>query len=1542
MHQTIRPSTSAGAALIIVLAFLVLISVMVVAFFTSVTTETGAVKAQADGMAARQLADSTAQYIISQIRQATSGGTSMTWATQPGLVRTYDSSGNAGRIFKLYSSSQMITDSSTAYNPASDLPGSSWMNEKALWTDLNSPVIGGGGEVAFPIIDPRAAAAPPGKNSSLVEGFSYNADSIAGAQAPADIEDKEARVPMPVRWLYQLKDGRFTAPSGGDSSRADFSASDPKPTASNPIVGRVAFWSDDETSKLNLNTAVGGPAWDIPTYTAGIDLHFSRYKPVKDEFARYPGHPASTSLLPVLWSFGGVPSPETSLFPTLNPPVPYRYLSPGYTEAAVKSADVTPTLSPAAEAFFQKALALNPRNMWGGSEMGSKATVLNVNQQPEANPLDGDRLFASVDEAFYSMPDATTENRPPNAFALTDSDVAMLDFFFTTHSRAPDLNPRNQPRVGIWPIPQLPAKRTPIDKLIAFCSTLGPPGNESTYYFTRNNPDSTTADFLPGSRNDQVFDYLQRSLQQRIPGFGGSIGTRYGVDGTTRILTLIYDYIRGSTNLTDTFDAEFVSRHILTAPYAFVPPRVGHAERGKGQVIPIRIAKNGETYKGLGRFVTIKQVALQFIAVAANQPPAMIDSVTGAPTTTQNPMHPWVADPPAQIDITDNGDGTWDLGATNAYPTIAGQTHAGLPLLTNKWVQDQALFAAGTGPGSPLTGVINPRYQGPAAIYGTGGDAGAANSALLPEPAPVAMAGKLAPHQTLIQAAFLVDPVIVNPGTPPYSGKYQVRVRGLDAFTADGKSLGFPADIIQVPTRVSSESIDYGASHITVSTQVRSSVTSSLTEKLAFVSAPVIVGPGETFNFGGGIVTIEIRTEPTSGNPTLPSNLGELIQTFQIEFPSATNTASGPFPTPLLPPMPIQGNTTADTPSAPSVGTWFLAANKPLSAAYRTTGIPAEIQDLAPSIVLTFDGSSPLSANPNFGVGQAVYMPGFARTKYGSGASTFAQNYILPERMTDPAVDERAKLPADTVRSIELLYGDARVAGTQAVVGTGFFRPHRYYHDPAMRGAHTLRFGDGAANFLGATDHLLSDAATLAPSSGFAYIANHTSNDYTNYRGVPASSSPRIKALGAQLSRSLRSDAGPIRSGAPHVTSSVDFDDSIFTAIWRQGGDFDTGPGLTLDGPFIGKTNEGGEALRWTTQGAYDGRNTNPDFNIETFDFSLENLNNAPNRQIPSAVIFGSLPVGNSPATSWRTLLFSPNPNSQNHAALGEVAPAGAPPLPGKAPDSLLLDFFHMPVVEPYAISEPFSTAGRVNMNYQIAPFTYIRRDTALRGVLRSGILNAVEDRRVQNRKMRGIQGLYHDDATGGIYSQYLRDTGHWAFRYPIHLEETLKQFEQRFAAGDLFRAPSEICSLWLYPAQQPTATNPENSAKALVNWDANSSNIKSWWYDNPGTTRKSVTSDNMRERPYATIYPRLTTKSNTFTAYFKVQVLQKSPQTRADEWVEGRDQVRSEYRGSATIERYIDPSDPSLPDFTLSENADVSLDDFYRFRVMNAKRFAP
>ncbi len=1550
-----RVDSRSGVALVIVLAFLVLITTMVVAFLSSVTTETGSVKAQSATLGSRQLADSTVQYVIGQIRQATSGGTTEAWASQPGMIRTYDSNGNAKQLYKLYSSgTSVITASGNPFNPASDLPGATWASDKALWTDLNIPVNDASNNPVFPVIDPRAMATVSG-STSLVEGFSYGKESANPAPAGTNSTgDPQAwRLPMPVRWLYMLKDGQFAIPSAGSGANADFSRSTPQPTPSNPIVGRVAFWTDDETCKLNINTAVGGNYWDNPTYTAGIDLSFSRCKPVKNEFARYPGHPATTSLTPVLWSFGGLSSPDYSLFPALNPTT--------YQVQEDLTLGSKLVLSATAKNFFQQCLNFSPRNMWGGSEMGSKATVTNQGATVAA-PTDADRLYASIDEAFFGMPGAGVVTRGTNAFPFAPADLNKLRFFLTAQNRSPDTNPFNQPRVGVWPVPTLAKNprnyfsvsgttQTPTDKLIAFCSTTG----TSPYYFTRNDPYSPTADFLNDPRNPQVFDYLYRSMQNNIPGFGGSLSSRYGqradgTDGLYQLLTLCYDYIRSEINIIDPYGLRIpnpAQPQQVEAPYGFSPIGSNNTNNNTniapyGEVIPIQITKSGKNYKGLGRFVTLKQVGLQFIAVAANQPPCMIDPATGIPQgvpanptvgtpypAVPNPMHPWVqGTDPQTVTASSNGDGTWNISAPNGYPSISGQTHAGLPFLTTKWISDPTvLTTSGTAADALRATVLNPRYQGPATLgpvtlYGAGSGTSALNSKLLPQPWPnnAPPAGKsLAPHQTLVQAVLLLDPIVITPGNPRMSPQYQVRVRGMDQFTLDGQNLGF----------VTSGTVSTPAYSIPnypgLSTYLRSGANGfpfvSGTAEPSGTKVASTIASGPTFAFGGGTITIEIISTLTTPNP--------IIQTFQVELPSGT------FPTPLLPPMNV------------NQATLFGSAN--VSGTYQTTGVPSSLYDLAPSSLLTFDSVSPLAANANFGVGSQLYSSDAlniiinfvrigtaSRASFNQASSTDPANMIFPERMTDPSGDYRAKLTADTIRCVELLYGDARVAASvSGTVGTAFFRKHKYYDDPTMRSAHTLRLG--ARNARGASDPGFSSAIPYTPNS----------NDTDNYRGYPAGAAAQFKALGA-----VSSTNASIRSGYPNVTSSFDSSDSGFQAVWANGGDYATGPGLELDGPFSVKSNEGAE-LTATSSYSKTAYYINPDFMIEnrinaSMFYAAQQSNTSPNRQVASAVCFGSLPVGNTPDTSWRTLLFSPNPVSPTHLSLSEVASAGQVPTPGKAPDFLFLDFFNMPVVEPYAISEPFSTAGRVNMNYQIAPFNYIKRDTALRGVLRSEMVTAAEDQHAEDRKrVKGAEPtvnsaqVYTDTQTLS-YTNYLKSTGHWAFRYPIHPGETLKQFDQRFSKNDIFRSPSEICSLWLYPGTQPTASLPENPAIPLVNWDANSANIKSWWYDNMGTTAKTVTGDNMRESPYGSLYPRLTTKSNTYTVHFKVQTLQKNPSNSTTTWTDGSDAVLSEYRGSCMIERYIDPADPNIPDFAQSPNSGKSLDNYYRYRVLNTKRFAP
>ena len=335
-------------------------------------------------------------------------------------------------------------------------------------------------------------------------------------------------------------------------------------------------------------------------------------------------------------------------------------------------------------------------------------------------------------------------------------------------------------------------------------------------------------------------------------------------------------------------------------------------------------------------------------------------------------------------------------------------------------------------------------------------------------------------------------------------------------------------------------------------------------------------------------------------------------------------------------------------------------------------------------------------------------------------------------------------------------------------------------------------------------------------------------------------------------------------------------------------GDWDNGTGGFPDGPYINKGDEGSiySAALADCLPYYNLSVTNngmiPDANFFT-----------PNRVIPSSMMLGSLSTGVVAMKPWQTLLFRPGP-------------AGHPGL-ASPPDYLIADLFTMPVVEPYAISEPMASCGKINMNYQIVPFTYITRSTGIQAVLGSEQMLAIPNSQSLLYKLPG------------------KASRKPSFRYPINIDETLKGFTQRFDSHDIFRSAAEICSLWLVPQTGNATFNSIGD---------------NWWKD------YALTGDNSRERPYADIYPRLTTKSNSYTVHYTVQSLQKRGAADPAIWEEGKDHISGELRGAASIERYLDPSDPmfSKPgnDFAtqVAAGTNVSMDSFYKFRVLQEHLF--
>lgn len=1229
----VPPSSSRrGVALVVVLACLVLLSVLVVSFLTSVSTELKSSKSDADHTSVRILADTAVNIAMGQVKNGTAGrdagGQRVTWASQPGLLRRYDAAGQPAGFVKLYSSDIMA--GSGAYG--GDSVAADWDARSGLFTDLNEPLLG-----RFPILNPDA--------EGKVAGFSIDEThgAVAGKSHPA---------PLPVRWLYVLRDGRITVPSGGSGDRAEFSASTPQPSADNPVVGRVAFWTDDETCKVNLNTASEGSFWDTPRVLSAYDKQtLANHQPARNEFQRYPGHPATTSLSSVLGHWLPVTSDPSSLAPY------YR---------------------------------IAPRTKSGGSDGGTRVATAPI----AFTGADNHRLYATVDEVEF-QPDRRSL---PDAGVPVDATVVdQLRFFLTTSSRAPDVNLFNKPRIGLWPVHETDDvhHRTLFDRLIAFCGSVG----GRPYYFQRKNSNSPTDDLPPVAaasgvgRNRTLINHLRQLTSEAIPGYGGNFLAKYGPD-RDQILTEMFDYIR-STNLIDT-NAGAVGFQ------PFTPKGVSETTGtpGGGQVVPIYDAASDT--RGFGRFPTLSEAAFLFYAT---DDPVTDPSVPADKIRVRAVFLPEMFTPA--------------LGWVTEY--------------NNFKIRVEGLSALTWAAIDPATGT-------------------AESAAPMGFPGAATYEVRVSTGVTLVRL---------------WGGPKGIRLFHHNKnFGASGGGSAFP--------NISGPALMFSGSQSTLNP------------------------PGTKFAFSGGDITVRI----------LDSTGTQELQAVTLRFPAGT------FPVPRLPP---------DGSALPNGGINL----RKFSTSTRD------------------DGSA--SAQP------------YGRFRY-FGAS-------------DPASEVKVCWVTqwDTVRSLVAADGDIRIiAGRRTIAPEdNLFTPLPAYSDENAPMAHSL-IEAGGHPLYGAT------RGKLVAQAGY----------------FRADTSPN-----PGLFNTISLSAGAINPSSGLRITTWDMDvpfDGV--ALGRHGaftagdlpGDWDNGVGDIKDGPYINKPDEGSQFRESAADPPYFRPSNYRDVTSSTF-FS-------PNRQIPSAVMFGSLPSGVKANTPWQTLQFRPFPSG--HPGLASPR------------DHLLLDLFHMPVVEPYAISEPLSTAGRINLNHRIEPFTFIRRDTGLRAVLSKERPLAVPVAVAASYKDNG------DPPTLPVPAD---------LRYDIDLDATLAAIDERFAQGDLYRSAGEICDIPLVPAGRTAAE------------------METFWRDHP------LTGDNSRERPYATIYPRLTTKSNTFTVHHRSQTLARSAARAAGAPLvfdpAAGDRITGEFRGSTLIERYVDPNEPSLPDFAdpaLFNDPSTDLDRYYRFRIIGSKKFSP
>lgn len=273
-----------------------------------------------------------------------------------------------------------------------------------------------------------------------------------------------------------------------------------------------------------------------------------------------------------------------------------------------------------------------------------------------------------------------------------------------------------------------------------------------------------------------------------------------------------------------------------------------------------------------------------------------------------------------------------------------------------------------------------------------------------------------------------------------------------------------------------------------------------------------------------------------------------------------------------------------------------------------------------------------------------------------------------------------------------------------------------------------------------------------------------------------------------------------------------------------------------------------------------------------------------------------------------------------------------------------------MPVIEPAGLADSVSTEGKVNMNYQILPYKWIKRATAMHGALQGVRMTAIPSAAVKV----GATDHYKDPA----------NASNLEFRYAVNAPATLEGFEElRFDEDEIFRSPSEITEMWLVPKRLVSdgAVHNYNSGSGINPAAPPGDNrlpseyqntkigdyrgMQTWWENDPTVADDAfeATGDNLREAPYAQLYPRLATRSNVFTIHYRVQVLRKSRSVKPSEWKEGADTVVAEQRGSTTIERFLDLNSPTnFPDFASNPVNGPAVDDFYQVRVVNRRIFAP
>ncbi len=560
-----------GMALVTVLAITLLMAVLILSFFSMSLTERRSAESFSAGLEADHLAQSGINLAIGILREGM-GETATTeageviplpYTTQPGALRVHQPDGSLRALYKLYSSDRQIAhDVSEALR---DVP-EDWsghpldyvdMNEPAVTTDPLKPTSLSAATLRFPIVDPRQY----GRTSQdSVEGFSYPAHerNVAGLVGPSASESRQ-RLPMPVRWLYLLADGTFGVLGKNGTFHAVRGTG--KPSRANPVRGRLAFWTDDESTKINVNTASEGVFWDTPRATTKEEMALGLYQPAAGEYHRFPGHPAGVCLSSVLFPGRRFQAAESTAGARLDGTV----LEMMPVEVAERLWQLSPVLNGQLEMTSRGGWQVVP-----GLDVSEPMPALADLTPRLTTP--SDLLWTPLEVASAESPTALIGERAIDPLFAAHPDAARRlergAFFLTSTSHAPETTLFGTPRVSIWPLHAniIPGQgeSTPIynkrgsmhDYMTSLSTTL----NGRRYYWSRAEPANGSSNFQKGGVGDnkRLFNYTRALTSRPVPGFtrlglASSFADKYGPgerDDRDNILLSIFDYIR-QINLND-------------------------------------------------------------------------------------------------------------------------------------------------------------------------------------------------------------------------------------------------------------------------------------------------------------------------------------------------------------------------------------------------------------------------------------------------------------------------------------------------------------------------------------------------------------------------------------------------------------------------------------------------------------------------------------------------------------------------------------------------------------------------------------------------------------------------------------------------------------------------------------------------------------------------------------------------------------------------------------------------------------------------------